>query len=179
MRVQISLCAILAWSISAGLAAEDAAKPEAAGEAVTVATHSFTVPAAWKKTDPSSNMRKYQADVAKSGGDPENAEFAVFVMSGGVDENIKRWAGQFGGEESLKKKYDVKTAGGAAATVAELEGAYRAMTMQGQHPPKDNFKQLGAIIVTDQGTFFLKLTGPKKTVDDNKAAFDAMVASFK
>jgi hypothetical protein len=156
----------------------DPAKP-AEGAAMTVDEHSFTLPAAWKKGEPSNAMRKFQADVAKSAGDADNAEFVVSKAGGGVDANIKRWAGQFGGETALKNKYEVKTAGGVTATVAELEGSYAAMTMGGVQPAKDNYKQLGAILSTPSGDYFLKLTGPKKTVDENKAAFDALLASFK
>jgi hypothetical protein len=151
----------------------------AAGTESKVDDRSFTLPAAWKKGEPSNAMRKYQADVPKSGDDKENAEFVVSKAGGGVDANIKRWSGQFGGESALKSKYEVKTAAGITATVAELEGSYAAMTMGGPQPAKENYKQLGAIIATADGDYFLKLTGPKKTVDDNKAAFDALVASFK
>ena len=158
----------------------DAGKAKA-GEAVTVKDHTFTLPAGWKNVPPAFKMRSFQADVPKTGDDKENAEFIVSVMPGGnVDQNIGRWAGQFGGADSLKNKTETKTAGGVTATVVELEGTYQAVSLGGPAPaPKENYKQLGAIVTTDIGAFFIKLTGPKKTIDDNKAAFDALIASFK
>ncbi len=182
-RIEIAMLVLLSAMLTAGVqrtaGAADEPKPEAKGEAVTVKGHGFTLPVDWKKVEPSSQMRNYQADVPKAAGDAENGEFVVTVAGGGIDANIKRWAGQFGGADAIKGKYEVKTAGGGTATVAELEGPYSAMTMQGPQPPKDGYKQLGAIVSTPDGDFFLKLVGPKKTVDQYKAAFDAMVGSFK
>ena len=186
-RIQLGMLVLISAMLAAGVQRTSSAadepkvdpKPEAKGDTVTVEGHTFTLPTEWKKAEPAFAMRKYQADVPKVAGDAENGEFVVTVAGGGLDANIKRWAGQFGGAESLKGKYEVKTASGGTATVAELEGPYSAMTMQGPQPAKDGYKQLGAIVSTPQGDFFLKLVGPKKTVDQFKAAFDAMVGSFK
>ncbi len=153
--------------------------PKADGKPVTVDTHTFSLPGNWKEVPPANSMRKYQASIPKSGGDPEDGEFSVLTGGGGVDANINRWTGQFGGPTSLVAKREVKTANGGMAVVVELEGAYSAMTMQGQQPPKPDFAQLGAVVTTAQGDYFLKLIGPKKTVTENKPAFEAMVGSFK
>ena len=153
--------------------------PKVDGKAVNVDTHTFTMPGNWKEVPPANSMRKYQASVTKSAGDPEDGEFSVLTGGGGVDANINRWTGQFGGPSSLVTKREIKTASGSTAIVVELEGAYSAMTMQGQQPPKADFAQLGAVVTTEQGDYFLKLIGPKKTVTDSKPAFDAMVGSFK
>jgi hypothetical protein len=157
--------------------------PKAAAAAgtkpVNVSGHSFALPGQWKVIPPSNAMRKFQAIVTKAAGDGEDGDFSVSIAGGGVDGNISRWAGQFGGADSLKEKREIKTAGGASATIAELQGPYAAMTMQGQQPPKEGYAQLGAIIVTPEGDYFLKLVGPKKTIEENKAAFEAMVGSFK
>lgn len=153
--------------------------PKAAGKDVTVGAHTFALPGNWKEVPPANSMRKYQASIPKSAGDPEDGEFSVLTGGGGVDANINRWTGQFGGPSSLVAKREIKTASGGNATVVELQGAYSAMTMQGQQPAKDGYAQLGAVVTTAEGDLFLKVIGPKKTVDENKAAFDAMVGSFK
>jgi len=176
MKYQISaVCLLLSFFALNAACAEEAAK----GEETKVDTHAFTLPAAWKKVPPANSMRAYQAAITKAEGDAEDAEFVVSKSGGGLDANIKRWASQFGGDGALKKKSELKTADGTTATFVEIEGEYSAMTMQGPQPPKAGYAQLGAIISTADGDFFLKLVGPKKTVDANKAAFQALVGSFK
>ena len=137
------------------------------------------VPSAWKKEAPANNMRLLQIRVPKIADDKEDGELTVFKFSGGVEANVKRWAEQFGGKDSLKAQKTVKTASGHEATVAEFEGTYTAMTMAGSQAPKQNYKMVAAIIITDKGEFQVKLPGPKATIDAAKADFDKLVQSFK
>lgn len=141
--------------------------------------HSIQIPTSWKREAPSSNMRILQVRIPKTSGDSEDAELAVFNASGGVDANVQRWSGQFGGDDSLKGKRTLKTASGLEAIVVELEGTYTAMTMQGTQAPKPNYKMLGAIIIMKGGELQFKLPGSRKTIDGARAAFDRMIESFK
>lgn len=153
------------------------------GTAVTFgkeASHALRLPAGWKQEAPANPMRLFQASVPKHQDDTEGAELTVSKAMGGVEANLKRWAGQFGGDEALKGKRTVKTGAGSEATVADFEGTYTAMAMGPQKAePKSDYKMLGAIVGAEDGTYFLKLTGPRHTVDLHKAAFDRLVESFK
>lgn len=143
--------------------------------------HSVSVPKTWK-AQPEKPMRLATLAVPKAEGDAEDGELGFFVLpvGGGVDANVDRWAKQFGGKDSIKGQKKVKTAEGTEATVVEIEGAYTAMAFGPQKAePKKDYKLLGAIIVLKEGEYFLKLTGPKKTIEAAKAAFEAAVASFK
>jgi len=142
--------------------------------------NSVTLPEGWKAVETKSKMRLAQATIPKAEGDKEDGELAVFKLGGTVDENIQRWTGQFGGKEALKDRRTVKTASGKEAVIVEYEGTLTAMGPGGgKAEPKEGMKMLGALIVTDGGQFQFKLTGGKKTIDAQKAAFDKMVESFK
>jgi hypothetical protein len=147
-------------------------------------TTKFTmvVPNGWKQEE-AGGMRQLQVSVPKVGNDAENGEMVGFIMpgGGGADANIQRWIGQMGGPDSLKNKKNVKTAKGADAIIAELEGTYSAMSPRdgSAMAPKTGYKMLGAYIGTDAGEVYLKLSGPKETIEAQKAAFDKMVESFK
>ena len=164
---------------------EAAVSTTAAGETATVqlgdSGRSITVPKSWKQQEPESKMRMAEFKVPKAEGDAEDGDLSIFRMfgGGGTDANIDRWASQMGGKDSLKSKRNMKTAAGQEAIVVDLEGTYTAMTFKGTGTPQAGYKMLGAVIITDKGEFYIKVAGPKNTIDANKKAFDAMVESFK
>lgn len=142
---------------------------------------SVTVPATWKQAG-EKPMRLATFTLPKAEGDAEGGELGFFFLpaGGSVEANVDRWSKQFGGKESIKGQNKVKTAEGAEATVVEIEGDYTAMAFGGQKPePKKGYKMLGAIVPMKEGQYFLKLTGPKKTVESAQPAFEALVKSFK
>lgn len=147
-----------------------------------VAKFTMTVPANWKQQE-ASGMRQLQVSIPKIGADAEDGEMVGFIMpgGGGADANIQRWVGQMGGPDSLKGKKNMKTAKGAEAIIAELEGTYSAMSPRDGSPmaPKAGYKMYGAFIATEAGEVYLKLSGPKDTIEAQKAAFEKMVESFK
>jgi len=143
---------------------------------------SMTAPVAWKQ-EAASGLRQVQMRIPKVGNDAEDSELVGFNMpnSGGFEGNLPRWEKQMGGDGTVKNKKGLKTAVGADAMLAELEGSYSAMSpVDGsQMPAKAGYKMLGAHIPTKAGDVYFKLYGPKETVDAQKAAFEKMVESFK
>jgi len=161
--------------------------PAGSGDAQAITwgrTTKFTMmaPPNWKM-QPSSGMRQLQVSIPKVGADTDDAEVVGFVFpaGGGADANIQRWVAQMGGEGSLKNRKNLKTTAGADAILAELEGSYSAMspTDGSPQPAKSGYKMLGAFIPSAGGEVYMKLTGPKETVDAQKPAFEKMVESFK
>jgi hypothetical protein len=59
----------------------------------------------------------------------------------------------------------------------ESEGSY--VGMMGQAAPRPGYAQFGAIIDAGDRRIFIKLVGPKATVESNRAHFDAMLNSVK
>lgn len=144
---------------------------------------SFTAPAAWKETRPSSSMRAFQFEVPGEGqGGP--AEMAVFYfgkgMGGAVQANIDRWKGQF--TELTGEKTGELNPNGIKTTVVFLKGTFQPTggpMMAAQGDPVADYAVLGAIAEAPEGTVFFKLTGPEAVLNSARADFDSLVNSFK
>jgi len=140
---------------------------------------SWDAPAAWKKVDHPSKMRKATYQIPRAEGDNEDAEMSVIQAGGSLEMNISRWAGQFG-----KKPEDVRRSerkvGDLKVTIVEIMGTFAGSGMPGVETPgpKPNQALLGAIVDTSTPTFF-KLTGPEKTVTAARGDFDKLVESLR
>lgn len=144
----------------------------------------FKVPAAWKSSKPSSQMRLAQLTIEPAKGDKDPAELVIFGFptgAGTVDANVERWRKQFtdkdgGVPEAKSKKVKGKN---VEVTRVEVAGEYRdpfAKT-QGARP---GYRLLGAIAEGKGGTaYFLKLVGPDKTVTGIKDDFDKSLQTFE
>ncbi len=71
----------------------------------------------------------------------------------------------------------------AGVTVQFFDASGSFLEQRGPQTPireLPNFRVLGAIIETPTvGNYFIKLYGPKNTIDQNKEAFDKMIDSLK
>ena len=145
-------------------------------EKFSVAGYTFSSPAGWKASPPSSSMRKAQfLAPGKSG---KTAEIVFFYFgaggAGGVKANIDRWMGQFKNAEN--KKVEGKTVGGTKITYARATGTFMSGRPFGPKTPKEGYALLGAIIEGKQGAIFVKMTGPESAVKANADKMRAMVA---
>lgn len=137
----------------------------------------WTAPSNWKaQGERPMRLATYQVQ--------ESAECAVYYFGqgqgGSVQANIDRWIGQFQGSKSAPK-VEKRTISGLLVTTVDVSGAYNGMggPRAPEGPPKPDYRLLGAIVEGAQGSVFFKFTGPAKTVADNQAAFDKMLASLK
>lgn len=143
----------------------------------------FPVPEAWKVYPPKNQMRAANLTIPAAEGDKESAELVVSAFPGGagsVDANVARWEQQFQGangqpaKAESKKTMKVKS---GEATRIEVAGTFVEPTFgRGNPVPKSGYRLLGAIIETGSGAYYLKLTGPEKTVKAATPAFDKLVA---
>jgi hypothetical protein len=139
----------------------------------------WEAPKAWQSVPNANTMRKATYKIPKVDGDAEDAELTVSAAGGGVDANIKRWAGQFGNAET---KTEHRKPNGLDVTVVEIKGTFASgggMMMGGPTTPKEKFMLLGAVVEGGDRQHFFKMTGPEKTVTAAKKDFDALVASFR
>ena len=138
----------------------------------------WDAPKAWQTVPNANTMRKATYKIPKAAGDPEDAELTVSAAGGGVDANIKRWAGQFGTAEA---KTEPRSPNGLKVTVVEIKGTYASGggMMGGASAPKTQYMLLGAVVDGGDRQHFFKMTGPEKTVTAAKKDFDAFVASFR
>jgi gluconolactonase len=138
----------------------------------------LTVPASWKQVEPSNNFRLAQFEIAAVEGDKESAELTIFnfASGGGVKANLDRWIGQFYPTERKAKTTSGKSKLGEYVIV-NVSGTFKKPIgpprLRKTEPMKDA-RMLGVILAVEgKGNYFLKLTGPNKTVTKTATAFRA------
>jgi hypothetical protein len=139
----------------------------------------YVAPPAWSKVENASRMRKATFRIPRAPGDSEDGELSVSQAGGSIDQNLQRWAGQFG-HTLADVKRDHRSPSGLQVTLVQIRGAYAGMAMPGApaQETKPGYALLGAIVETSPPTFF-KLTGPERTVTAAQADFDKLVASLR
>jgi gluconolactonase len=139
------------------------------------------VPARWKQEEPSNNLRLGQFKIPPEEGDKPVTELAISSFAGdggGVDQNFKRWVDQFTAEGRK-----IKTTSGECPQgkyyVSDITGTYLQSSggpfAGGKKTPMPGYRSVSVVLVVDKGVYFLRLTGPEKTVN---AATDAFRKSF-
>jgi hypothetical protein len=149
------------------------------------------VPASWKSEKPSNKFRAYQFLVPKAEGDKKDAELVIFYFGegggGNVQDNIKRWKGQFQPPEGKKiddvSKVTTMKVGNVEVTYLDVHGTYLY-----KFPPFDpnakvtrlpEYRRLGVYWASEKGPYFITLTGPAKTVAQHQKGFDDWLKNFK
>jgi hypothetical protein len=140
----------------------------------------WSYPSAWTKGG-ARPMRVATYTVPAAEGDSEAGECAVFYFGpgqgGDVSSNVDRWVAQF--ENAGQPEKTTMQVSGMNVTRVQISGTYLApggamMESQGK---KLNYRLLGAIVESPEGSVFFKFTGPQKTVEAAEAGFDAMIQS--
>jgi hypothetical protein len=153
-----------------------------------LATLTFAAPAGWKTVVTSSSMRVAQYALPRASGDAADAELVVYYFGGSggtVDANIERWLGQMqqpdGKPSKAVAKRESRTVNGLNVTLVDVGGTYVAEMTPGakERHNSPNFRLRAAVIETPNGPYFIKLTGPAKTVAASEKSFEAFLASVK
>ena len=148
----------------------------------SVSEFTFTRPANWEWVPSSSPMRKAELKV-ESKDKSEKAEVIFFYFGesngGGAQANVDRWLTQFKEpREKLNSKVDTAKINDRTVTFVQAEGTYMSgMPGGGPQTPQQNAMLLGAILESDQGNVFIKMTGPAKLVKSSQETFNKMVRS--
>lgn len=178
-RFSVVVSLALAAAFSAAWAADEK-KPEEKADPVKIGPAKYPVPKAWKRQRPRNEMRAAQFEIPLADGDEGKAEFIVFYFQGqggGVQENIKRWVGMFE-EKDGKEKVEKIEAAKMPITTLDVSGTYKdkPFPMAPSETLRKNYRMLAAVVETpDDGPYFFRLVGPKKTIEANAAAFKAML----
>jgi hypothetical protein len=146
-----------------------------APETFTVERFTFAVPPGWKKVPPPSPMRKAQLEV---GEDAAKAEVTFFHFGGGsgsVTDNVSRWFSQFPGSEATRKSETLEVSG-VKITFVQAAGTFSSGMPGGPTTPMADYALRGAILENaETGDVYVKMTGPKETVQSATEAFQKMV----
>ena len=146
----------------------------------------LNVPTTWKQSPASNNLRTAQFAIPKVEGDRDDAELVVYFFGGaggGVNANLERWSGQFQPGGKKQKIYKGESKQGEYYLL-DITGVYNkpiGPPINRQTNPTPGYQMLAVVLmVKDKGNYFLKLTGPQKTVAAaSKALRGAIDADLK
>jgi hypothetical protein len=145
----------------------------------------WDVPASWVTEPPANPMRRAQYKVPGTAGDGELVVFYFGPNQGGPPlDNAQRWALQFtqpdGGDPLAALKTRNGDIRGIPALFVETTGTYNSGTMSGGPAvAKENWALLGAVAQGGDANWFFKFTGPRATVEAERANFESMLGSLR
>ena len=141
----------------------------------------FTPAASWQPRPAASSMRVAEFVVPRAGDDLEDGDVIVYYFGGqggSVEANVTRWIGQMqqpDGRASADVAHrDSRTVNGMKLSIVDVSGTFVAEMRPGsaEHFNKPGFRMRAAVVETDAGPYFIKLTGPERTVRAATADFD-------
>ena len=150
------------------------------------ATLHFTAPKDWTVKPSSSSMRVAQYGLPRAAGDAEDGELIVYFFGGqggSVQANLDRWVAQMEQPDGKPSKAAATTealmVSGMKVTVLDVSGKYVAEMTPGSQTrySKPGFRLKAAVVETAGGPYFVKLTGPAKTVERWNAPFTTFLKS--
>lgn len=152
---------------------------EAKGREVVLRDLKLTIPGDWTDTPSASRMRLGTFRVPAADGDDLPVDYVVFPpMGGSVQQNVERWVGQFApGGRAAKITKGMSDSG--EYVLADVTGTFNMPVgppIMRKTQQVDDARMLAAIVtVPGGGSYYLKMAGPKATVD---AAADAFRSTF-
>ncbi len=156
-----------------------AQEPDSKGKPLDLGKYKITAPAAWKQQQPKSSIVQYEFASPATEGDKADGRMTVMAAGGSIDANVERWYGQFtqpdGSSTKERAKTEKRTIAGREVHLVDITGTYRD---QFAGTTEANYRMLAAIIVTPDGNFFIKYTGPRKTITANEKPFKEMIESL-
>lgn len=149
----------------------------------------YKVPEGWVVDKPTSNMRVAQYKLPKITGDGDDGLLVLYYFGqgqGGTPQaNIDRWIDQMtqpdGSSSKDKARTEALTVNGLQVSTVDVLGSYSGGMAQDSAPQdsKAIYRLRAAIIDTPKGSYFVKLTGPEKTVGHWEQAYSEYIKSFE
>jgi hypothetical protein len=149
----------------------------------------FTVPAGWIEEERTSSMRVAQYRLPRAATDTEDASLVLYYFGqgqgGSASANVERWIGQMKQAEGASSKEAAKQeqleVNGLKVTTVDVSGTYVAETAPGSGTfhNKPAYRLRAAVVETPNGSYFVKLVGPEKTVAQWNESFLSYIRSFE
>jgi hypothetical protein len=165
---------LILWTAVSGLTAEPPATFQ-------VSAFSFDRPASWEWVKTTSMMRKAELRVVeeKSGA---RAEIIFFHFGpgdgGGTQANVERWFRMFREpRDQIQARSETRKVGGHEVTYVQAQGTYMSGMPGGPQTPLPDHALVGAILESDAGNVFVRMTGPKTWVTSLEPEFRKMIES--
>ena len=159
--------------------------PPPAGSGADRQGLTWKTPAGWTEEAPSSSMRRAQYRIPGSAGAAECVVFYFGPGQGGeAKANAERWGSQFhraeGGPIGDALKTRETKVGDIPVLLVEVTGTYAGGMGSGPTgAERPNYMLLGAIAKGPDANWFFRATGPRATLEAQRAAFDSLVRSIK
>lgn len=175
MRTTHSVLALAVFTL-AGVELAMAAEAPATFQ---VSEFTFKRPPAWEWIESTSSMRKAQLKVL-SADKKESADVVFYYFgqggAGGTQANVDRWLSQFQEpKEQIKAKVEEVTVDKRKVTYVQAEGTYLSGMPGGSKTPQPNTMLLGAVLESESGSVFVKMTGPAALTKASITDFKQMV----
>jgi hypothetical protein len=176
---RMTVCAALLLTLVAHSGIQAAAAP---------GSLAYVTPPAWQTRPPASSMRVAEFIVPRAQGDTEDGELIIYFFGAGagtVDANIDRWIGQMqqpdGSSTKDKARRSTQTVNGLHVTTVDVTGTYVAEMRPGaaEHFNKPGFRLRAAVVDTPRGPYYIKMTGPAKTIGAADTAMTAFLGSLR
>ena len=148
----------------------------------------FRVPAGWVEEERTSSMRVAQYRLPRAPGDSEDASLVLYYFGqgqgGSATANVDRWISQMqqaDGSAAKGTKDERQLANGLKVTTVDVSGTYVAESAPGSgvFNNKPNYRLHAAVVETPNGSYFVKLVGPAKTVTQWNDSFVSYIDSFE
>ncbi len=148
----------------------------------------FAKPESWRAEPVRSNLRKAQYSLPAAEGDTEDGELVVFFFGrtdgGSVTQNLERWKSQFSTENgdpvpAADIQQEELAAEGMKVTLIDISGRFTPGPGMGSLDPRDNYRMIGAVLETGEGNWFVRATGPKKTIAQHQTAVKDFLRSAR
>lgn len=138
----------------------------------------------WVRRKPRTRIVEHEFSASIADGKDDDARITVMGAGGSIEQNINRWIGQFtqpdGKSTRVNTDITEKEVAGQKVHLVKLAGTFRDQL--GPFAPatyRENYRMLGAIIVTEKmGRYYVKMVGPKETVDAHEKAFLGVIDSL-
>ena len=145
----------------------------------------YTVPPGWVEEERTSSMRVAQYRLPKAETDTEDASLILYYFGqgqgGSAAANVERWIGQMKQADGSSAKQESLEVNGLKVTMVDVAGTYVAETAPGSGTfhNKPGYRMRAAIVETPNGSYYVKLVGPEKTVTQWNESFLSYVKSFE
>jgi hypothetical protein len=196
LKTTISLCALVViccgCSKNSGTVGTNSTMAQSSSSSARSQTAAgelrYKVPEGWTAEKPTSDMRVAQYKLPKAAGDSEDALLVLYYFGqgqgGSAQANIDRWINQIqqpdGRPSKERAKTETLTINGLQVSTVDVAGNY-AGGMSPDSAPANNksiYRLRAAVIDTPKGSYFVKLTGPEKTVSHWDQAYTDYLKSF-
>jgi hypothetical protein len=151
----------------------------------------WDAPGDWQSQPPRSAMRRAQYLLPRVEGDAADGELVIFDQrslsgGGGVEDNLARWRGMMTAtdgsplppEATTREDFEVN---GVRVAMIDVSGRYAPSQMPGMpaSDPLDEARMLAAVVQAEGQVFYIRATGPARTMAAHRDGFKAFLSSFR